>query len=194
MRTPLAFTTLLALAIARAVDLLATFHFSPGLELEGNPIVNLFSKRAVGLVGISLVEFAFCCAGVILFWRIASAHAAIRPPRTFIAFIAAWLREVVGHRDSMNAWLPGGVRWKHSLQAIRMMAMALSWAIVFGSVVAARAWFALWGGSYNRDKALFSAISVHGATALPYLAAVVGWLIGAALFFWSEYRYVARKE
>jgi hypothetical protein len=64
--------------------------------------------------------------------------------------------------------------------------LALSWAIIFGSFTAVVAWLALEPGGGMILRTLFSLVTFHHATALPYLLAIVGFACGGYVFFRAD--------
>ena len=186
-RTLLALLTFFCLTASRTLDILVTFHFSPQLEREGNPLVDNLGGGAGILLGGSVVTVSLITAGLAVFWRANSLPRFQPHGPSFIVFVRQWLRDVVGSRDPFAQWLPAGSRWPHSVQAIRLFAVAIAWAVIAGSLVAACAWFALDGQMGTTVGAAFNWAIFGRATGLPYAVAFAGFLFGMALFFRCEY-------
>jgi len=189
----LALTTLLFLVSTRASDLVVTFYFNPSLDREANLIVRVLGGGARSLVAISVIEVVSLSGALLLFWRGPYLSELCTNGGSFRNFVARWLTEVIGSRDPFTAWMPGGPRSTHSVQAIRLVGVALSWAMIFGSLAAVYAWFVLMINFSDRMRAVFTSLSFGSTTVVPYLAALLGFCFGALLFFISEYSRTRRR-
>lgn len=186
-RTPVAAATFLSLIVARAADLVVTLHLNPSLDREANPIVRCFGGGVWSLIIASATLIAILSAGLFLFVRDRSVVISRILRISFSRFVFLWGREVIGSRDSFAKWMPGGERWSHSVQALRLFSLALSWAIIWGSVAAVGAWVAFLEDSGSL-QAFFAGLLVNSVPGTPYVMAFLGFLFGVILFFIAEWR------
>jgi hypothetical protein len=179
--------TLLLLTTGRAADIGVTLHFDPLLQREGNPIVLVFRGGVGILVSSTIIVWFLCVALIILFWR-STGLKLLRPPRSLLEFVRIWLQRVVRSRHPIFKSLPGGSHWNEGLQAIRFFGLALPWAIICVSAAAIHAWVATSLptriGTYQY---LYSGAHVGRVNYLVWLVTPFGFLVGAIIFFLSEY-------
>ncbi len=140
------------------------------------------------LVLISLVEIVLLSAGLLVFRLCGSLLVARASSMGLWTFIIEWLRQVLGSRDPFRSWMPFGSRWIHSIQAIRLVSLALSWAVIFGSAASVCAWYALAQDPKSFSREIFASFTIEGVTIIPYLTALFGYLVGSVVFFFFELR------
>jgi len=186
-RSFLASATFAFLTIVRIADFATTLHFDQSLSHEGNPVVFIFGGGLPALVLTGVVVWVVCTAFLFAFWRGTPLRLAKQPKR-FGGFVRIWIQRVVKPRHSITDSLPGGSHWNEGLQAIRLFGLGLSWAIIFGSIAAIHAWFATRvadGGAYQH---MYSTLRVGKLNLFVFLMTPAGFLVGATIFFISEYR------
>lgn len=187
-RVALAVVTFFLLIVTRFADLFTTFYFSPSLDREANPLVALVGGGSASLIGASVIEVILLSAGLITFWRGSSLPLRSLPAASGWKFAQGWMSEVIGPRDSFLNWLPRRSRWQHSVQAIRLVSVALSWAIILGGLASVYSWVALAGIFGPRSKTALGWFAFGSVPSFPYLAAILGFAFGTVLFFLSESR------
>lgn len=188
-----ALATFVLLVLSRATDLLVTFHFSPSLAREANPVVRIFGGGAKALLVVAVIQLTALGAGLVVYARVRGLPL-FAPERLGLrAFAVAWRREVVGVRNRFRNWLPNGSRWRHTVEALRLTSVALSWSLIFGSFNAVGAWFALFANDDSGWKWIFSRTAIASTLTLPYLFAILGFTFGAGLFFYSEHSRAASR-
>lgn len=189
-RTWLASVTFFLFIATRVADLAVTLHFNPSLDREANPIVRIFGGGAASLATASFILILFLSAGLFLFWRGGGLRRTEDQSEAFPKFVVTWLRDVARGRDRFREWMPGGARWPHSVQALRLTSVALSWAMILGSVGAIGAWIGLQGGVAGFD--LFTRLPLGSVPGVPWLLACLGVFLGSGLFFLTEWRATGR--
>jgi hypothetical protein len=185
-RAPLTFITLSILILVRSLDLVITFHFSPSLSAEGNPVFLMLGGGTPSLL-LTTSFFSFLAVGFLhVFWRGRSLPWR-KPPSTLGHFVHRWLQRVAFERQPFTAYFCGNTHACEGIQAVRLFGMALSWALIFGSGAALYAWGAIFmfGGSIFLP--FFSFLSIGRFSLLPSIFAVFGFFLGALLFFLSDF-------
>jgi hypothetical protein len=189
-RSYVALSTFLLLTVVRAADIATTLHFDRSLAREGNPIVFMFGGGLRSLVLSTGIVWLICAAFLLAYWRGDSLHLS-EPPKRLSSFVRAWIERVIKPRRPLRSSLPGGESWHEGLQAIRFVGLALPWAVIVGSASAVHAWFATYGTpTVTRYQAFYSALTVGNWNYFVWLMALIGFVLGASLFSWSEFREV----
>jgi hypothetical protein len=192
-RILLAGSTLVLLTVARAADIATTLHFDPSLSHEGNPVVFLLGGGLFSLLFVNFAVWLLCATFVFAYWRGNSLGVRIQH-KSFGAFVRAWIDRVVRPRRSLRSTLPGGQYWHEGLQAIRLVGLALAWAVIFGSATAVHAWFATYGETGGTQyQQLYSGFKIGGVNYFVWLTAPVGFAAGSALFFSAEFKESQRR-
>jgi hypothetical protein len=180
--------TLVLLTVARAVDIATTLHFDSSLRHEGNPVVFFLGGGLFSLLFVNFAVWLLCATLVFAYWRGDSLSVRIQH-KSFGAFVRVWIDRVVRPRRSLRSTLPGGQYWHEGLQAIRLVGLALAWAVIFGSAAAVHAWFATYGEMGGTQyQQLYSALKIGGVNYFVWLTTPIGFAAGSALFFWLEFR------
>jgi hypothetical protein len=194
MRGFITLVTLLLLTASRAADIATTLYFNPSLDREGNLLVLLLGG-GFGTLVISTTAFWLLCVGLLIaFWRSPSLRLS-RSSESFWEYLRTWLRRVIQSRQAISSSLPGGSHWNEGLQAIRLFGLALPWAIISASAAAIHAWFATTlPAKIGPYQVLYSAMHVGRANYLVWLVAPGGFLVGALIFFLSEYYSVRNRD
>ena len=192
-REPLTFITLCVLVLARTIDLAVTFHFSPTLGAEGNPIFLLVGGGRVSLLLFTSIFPILAIGFLIVLWR-GNALAWNEPPATLRAFVRGWLERVVFDRQPLTAYFSGQTHASEGIQAIRLFGCSLSWALIFGSAAAVYAWAAAFSFGGPKFLRFFSLVSIGRFSLLPAIFAVFGGLFGALLFFLSDFALLKNSK
>jgi hypothetical protein len=191
-RTVVFVTSMLFLIAARVCDIVSTFHFNRSLSREGNPVFLLLGGGETSLLIITSVFPLLSIAGLILFLR-GRSLAWNKRPSSLGSFICDWLQRVAFDRQPFSAYLWGNAHAVEGLQALRLFGVALAWALNFGSAAAVYAWVAIFKSQSPVFLSIFSMVSIGRFSLVPSLIAVSGFLVGAWLFFLSEYAEI-RKD
>ena len=186
-RARIFFITAAALIVARASDLLTTFHFNPSLSLEANPVVLVFGGGIASLIAITVIVSAVEIVSLVVFWRGRALVLRGSVPDTATGFVRLWLKRVLLDRQPFTAYLPGGSRSNEGLQSVRLFGVGLSWALIFASLTGVYSWVAIWRNHHPGYKAVFSYIAIGRFSLFPATVALLGFLFGASLFFQSEH-------
>jgi hypothetical protein len=158
------------------------------LRHEGNPVVFFLGGGLFSLLFANFAVWLLCATLVFAYWRGDSLSVRIQH-KSFGAFVRVWIDRVVRPRRSLRSTLPGGQYWHEGLQAIRLVGLALAWAVIFGSAAAVHAWFATYGEMGGPQyQHLYSALKIGGVNYFVWLTTPIGFAIGSALFFWREFR------
>lgn len=193
MRFVLTLITFSLLTCLRTLDILTTFRFDPFLSREGNPAVFFFGGGKSALVATTGVSYAVSLFFLFLFCRSEHLRLSSRPPNVR-AFLRIWVKRVVRARPPIRQSLPGGTHWNEGLQAMRLLGLALPWALIFGSVTAIHAWLGIEDrGVVTAYQRLYSTLRIGGVNYLIWLTALPGFVVGSFLFFWTEYRHISDK-
>ena len=187
-------SSLLCLIVARACDLGATFYFDPALQREANLPLLLFGGGWAALLVAALVPSAVAVAGLFVFILGHPLAENTTPELSFSAFKRLWLKRVVLNRHPFRAYLRGGTHQEEGLQAIRLFGVALTWSLIFGSIVCVYAWSALANDHSQAFRAAFFHFGIGRFPLLQILIAFLGFVFGAALFFRSDYLEIKRPD
>ncbi len=137
--------------------------------------------------------WSLCVVFLIAFWRSQGLKLS-RPPKSFHGYFRTWFRQVVQSRHPISHTLPGGPNWNEGLQAIGCAGLALSWALIFGSIAAIHAWFATNETAGSFYQRLYATLRFGKVNYLVWLVTPFGFLMGAMIFFLSEYHFVRMKS
>jgi hypothetical protein len=175
------------------LDLAATFYFNPTLSREGNPVLLMFGGSRQSLMLITSVFSLLAVVGLIVFRRSKSLDWD-NPVTALGSFIRGWLHHVAFDRQPFTAYFWGNSHATEGLQAVRLFGVALAWALIFGSAAAVYAWATLFHYGNRVFLGIFSAVSIGRFSLVPFFIAVLGFVFGAWLFFWSEYAQMRRRN
>jgi hypothetical protein len=189
----LAVVTVSVFVAIRTLDLLITFHFSPSLTREGNPVFLATGGGAATLLAITSAFSILVIGGVIAFWS-GRSFVWDHDPAGFRPFVGAWLRRVALTRQSLKSYFPKNTHSIEGLQAVRLFGLALSWALIFGSAAACYAWLAIFAFESPRFLKVFSFLALGRFSLFPSLTAIPGFVFGAWLFFWSEFARIKTRK
>ena len=187
-RTVPTLITLLAVTAARASDLATTFHFNPSLSHEANPIVARFGADApVLLLTNALAVTLFVLAPLFCYWRFPAAPLSSRPA-SLRAFISLQLYgRDLGPDEFRRAALLGIPLPRNGVQLLRLMGIALSWTVVFGSFLAVFAWWATWEWHWQAYQRVRGFLAVGGYPILELVLCMAFFYLAAVLHFRIEF-------
>ncbi len=179
--------SLLGLISARAADISTTYHFSPTLQKEGNPIVTVWHLGWNGLL-ISEVPFLVLIAAGL--W----AYGRGRTKRMTVPVHSSWdfaplclYNRAMTKAQFILASLTGWPLPKDWYQAFRYIGLILSWGIISGSLYAVMSWWLIWYyhiGWFWR----FYRVSIYNYPVSLLIVALIGAVIAAVYFFVTETR------
>jgi hypothetical protein len=187
-RLYVAFSTFLLLTAARLADIATTRYFNPSLDKEGNPLVFLLGGKWGSLLASTIAVWLLAVIFLFAYWR-GDGLKASQVPSSFLGYVRAWTRRVAVRGRPIRASLPGGRYWNEGLQAIRLVGVALPWAVIAGSITAIYSWLATYGSSKRTVyQAIYAALQVGGLNYFTWLTTPLGFALGVWLFFWLEFR------
>jgi len=188
-RIAIAASTGLLLIAGRIADLATTFHFTPNLRREANPLVHNLGMGWNGLLATNLCLTLLVLAGLYYYGTRSSREVEWSPSEGAWGFAG---RALYGQALSpgrlilrlLTCW-PLPRNWK---QTLRLLGLSCGWMVVFSSFTAAFGWWAnhawklAWWMRLNR--------SLHIGV-YPLMGILIGLLGGAlavVVFFVTEYR------
>jgi len=155
--------TFFSVAAARVADIATTLHFNPDLSREANPLSTVLGFDASLLIASNVI-------GVLLFVTIPLLVYVFYGPAkidetacTLNDYISLQLyRDKLARTHLLRGLFLGWPFPRNWLQTTRVIGFALSWAVVFGSLQAAFAWWATnqWGMDWYKQYR--ASINFHG--------------------------------
>lgn len=132
-----------ALVASRIADIGSTCYFNPTLSREANPLVSWLGLGAPGLLAASVVLTSFLLFPLFLYWRYPSAPTAGKAStlRDFICL--QWYNRRLSRKEFFTAIFCGVPMIQNWLQAQRMLACPVSWAITLLGFHHAFSWWAV---------------------------------------------------
>ncbi|MFM8476328.1 MAG: hypothetical protein ACKOEO_11095 [Planctomycetaceae bacterium] len=132
-----------ALVASRIADIGSTFYFNPTLSREANPLVNWLGLGAPGLLAANVILTSFLLFLLFLYWRYQSAPTAGETStlRDFICL--QWYNRRLSRKEFFTAIFCGVPMIQNWLQAQRMLACPVSWAITLLGFHHAFSWWAV---------------------------------------------------
>ena len=175
------------LVAARGADITTTYHFSPNLLHEANPIVSVLGAGWTALLVPNILLCVFIILCTIAYWR-AKPYCSIIPqaqsPWDFAAFCLYGKKmtkvEYIRRRFLSISLPPKGQRsilWQ-------LMGFAMPPVITVGSLLAVFAWYA----TRAWHLPWFVHLHAHLNYALLLVPCLFVWIMMESIFFASEYR------
>src|SRR5438270_12456086 len=103
-RARIFFVTAFVLIVARASDLVTTFHFNPSLSLEANPAVLILGGGNWSLIVMTLIFSPLAIVSLIVFWRGQSLMLHNPLPKSMTGLVRLWLNRVVFDRRPLTSY------------------------------------------------------------------------------------------
>ena len=160
IRAIVGIVTCFSVAAARAADLVTTFHFNPSLSREANPLVFFLGFDAAQLVASNLTGMVIFLFVPLLLYVVRGPARMEEQADSLTQYISLQIyRSKLPRSRFLCGVFLGWPLPKNWLQVTRLFGFALSWTIVFASLQATFAWWAIdyWGmDSYRQYRGILS--------------------------------------
>ncbi len=189
----IALFTLATLGVARASDIATTLHFSPDLAREANPLVLWFGVELKSLLVGNVLIVLFLLVGPLAIYACQGPIRLHPTPATLRDHVCLQLhgrKLPFPHFLGMLLFLVPFPR--NYLQLLRVIGLALTWAVIAGSFAAVLAWWATFGWHWAAYDRVRTALTVHRVPLLETLAGTATFWLVALLHFRFEFGELRR--
>lgn len=192
-RTALFFVTLFAVLSARAADVATTYHFSPTLHLEANPIVrNLGAGWPVLLLTNVAAVVVFLLVPLWYYWCGPAKRLDV-PPASVWDFTARSLyNRPMSKRRLVATMMCGWPLPRDWRQTTRYFGFTMSWMVVVASWLAVLSWWAQSSWHWQAFGVFRRAFSIGHFPCFELAGALLAGVVLSMVYFRAEHREALR--
>lgn len=187
-RSSVALVTFFSVMTARAADVATTFHFSPTLANEGNPIVRLLGAGWTGLMLSNVAAvLVFLLVPLLLYWKWPPKRLADPPASVWDYASLCLYSKPMGRARLLAAMFLGWPLPRDRRQMVRFFGFTMSWAVVAGSWAAVLAWWAQCAWDWQAFNRLRAAVTLGSLPLLEISVSLLAALVATVVHFRLEH-------